>query len=91
MLSIPLQNTGKLLALCLVLVFALYHGLYLARNGVTPCKGLFKHGMVKGDGETWQPWGCMMHTYTKTYLHSSRHGIHVELCLFLKTRNRELL
>ena len=41
-MSIPLQNTGKLLALCLVLVFALYHGLYLARNGVTPCKGLFK-------------------------------------------------
>ena len=64
--SLLVQNTGKLLAICLVLVFALYHGLYLVRNGVTPCKGLFKHGMVKGDGETWQPWGCMMHTYTKT-------------------------
>ena len=48
-----MQNTGKLLAICLVLVFAIYHGLYLASNGVTPCKGLFKHGMVKGDGETW--------------------------------------
>ena len=67
-----MQNTGKLLAICLVFVFTCYHGLYLARNGVTPCKGLFKHGMVKGDGETWQPWGCMMHTYTKTWVSTQK-------------------
>ena len=60
-----MQNTGKLLGICLVFILAVYHGLYLVRNGVTPCKGLFRDGMFKGDGKAWQPWGCMMHTYTK--------------------------
>ena len=35
-----------------------------ATYGVTPCKGLLKDGMYKG--AQWQPWGCMMHRYTKT-------------------------
>ena len=35
-----------------------------ATYGVTPCKGLLKDGMYKGS--QWQPWGCMMHRYTKT-------------------------
>lgn len=56
-------NTGKLLALVLVVVFAAYHGLLHFTYGVTPCKGLLKDGMYKSD--LWQPWGCMMHRYSQ--------------------------
>lgn len=57
-------GTGKILALVLVLTFGVYHGLLHLYYGVTPCKGLYKDGMFKGD--FWQPWGCMMHKYTQT-------------------------
>jgi len=59
-------RTGKILALLLVLAFALYHGALHLYYGVTPCKGLFVDGMFKG--QLWQPWGCMMHKYTKAYV-----------------------
>ena len=47
----------------MVVAFALYHGMLHLYYGVTPCKGLYKDGMYKGD--FWQPWGCMMHKYTQ--------------------------
>ena len=57
-------GTGKCIAILLVIAFAIYHSMLHATYGVTPCKGLLKDGMYKG--AQWQPWGCMMHKYTKT-------------------------
>jgi len=57
-------TTAKFLAIILVIAFAIYHSLLHATYGVTPCKGLLKDGMYKGS--QWQPWGCMMHKYTRT-------------------------
>jgi len=57
-------NTAKILSLLLVAGFGVYHSVLHATYDVTPCKGLLKDGMYKGN--QWQPWGCMMHKYTKT-------------------------
>jgi len=57
-------NTAKILSVFLVSGFAIYHSVLHATYDVTPCKGLLKDGMYKGT--QWQPWGCMMHKYTKT-------------------------
>ena len=61
-------DTAKFIAVCLIIGFSIYHGVLHVQYGVTPCKGLLKDGVYKegGDG-LWQPWGCMMHKYTKTY------------------------
>ena len=73
-------NTAKVVALVLVVLLGgLYHGVLHLLYGVTPCKGLLKDGIYKagttafsfsGDFNEgtglWQPWGCMMHNYTKT-------------------------
>ncbi|XP_023335374.1 N-acetylneuraminate 9-O-acetyltransferase [Eurytemora carolleeae] len=57
-------TTAKALALILVGGFTVYHSVLHATYDVTPCKGLLKDGMYKGN--QWQPWGCMMHKYTRT-------------------------
>ena len=82
MLSSPrLLNIGtaKFVAVVMVLVLGGYHSVLHATYGVTPCKGLLAHGMYKVSwsrafgvimmslqGSQWQPWGCMMHKYTRT-------------------------
>jgi len=57
-------HTAKIVSLVLVTGFAVYHSVLHATYDVTPCKGLLKDGMFKGN--QWQPWGCMMHRYTRT-------------------------
>ena len=60
-------NTAKVVSIALVLWFALFHGVIHIFYGVTPCKGLLEDGMYKeGGGGLWQPWGCMMHRYSKS-------------------------
>ena len=63
-----LINTTKVVSIALVLWFALFHGIIIhIFYGVTPCKGLLEDGMYKeGGGGLWQPWGCMMHRYSKS-------------------------
>ena len=73
-------STAKFVAVMIVLMLAGYHSVLHATYGVTPCKGLLTHGMYKVNyivsvsevammslqGSQWQPWGCMMHKYTRT-------------------------
>ena len=61
-------NATKVVSIALVLWFALFHGIIIhIFYGVTPCKGLLEDGMYKeGGGGLWQPWGCMMHRYSKS-------------------------
>ena len=60
-------NTAKVVSIALVLWFALFHGVIHIFYGVTHCKGLLEDGMYKeGGGGLWQPWGCMMHRYSKS-------------------------
>lgn len=74
-------RTCKLLALCLVVAFSIYHGLLHLHYGVTPCKGLIVDGAFKGD--LWQPWGCMMHSYKKA--DAERYALHLNVALKLKS------
>ena len=40
-------GTAKCLAIIIVILLGVYHGVLHATYGVTPCKGLLKHGMYK--------------------------------------------
>jgi hypothetical protein len=57
---------AKKIALLLVIGFACYHGILHVRYGTNSCKWLLSDGRYKGDQE-WQPYGCMLHRYTKMY------------------------
>ncbi|EEZ99845.2 N-acetylneuraminate 9-O-acetyltransferase [Tribolium castaneum] len=57
-------SNAKKVALLLVIGFVCYHGILHVRYGTNSCKWLLSDGRYKGDQE-WQPYGCMLHRYTK--------------------------
>ncbi|CAG9761705.1 unnamed protein product [Ceutorhynchus assimilis] len=58
------SKNAKKVALFLVLCFACYHALLHVKYGTNSCRWLLSDGRYKGDQE-WQPYGCMLHPYTK--------------------------
>ncbi|XP_066147972.1 N-acetylneuraminate 9-O-acetyltransferase [Euwallacea fornicatus] len=61
-------KNAKKLALFMILCFACYHALlhvkYDVKYGTNSCRWLLSDGRYKGD-QQWQPYGCMLHPYTK--------------------------
>lgn len=77
------STNAKKIAILLIIGFACYHGilhlrfgmffiifslkrLILGILGTNSCKWLLSDGRYKAD-EEWQPYGCMLHLYTKMY------------------------
>ncbi|CAG9855806.1 unnamed protein product [Phyllotreta striolata] len=58
------SRNAKKIALLLVIGFACFHGILHLRFGTNSCKWLLSDGRYKAD-EEWQPYGCMLHLYTK--------------------------
>ncbi|CAH1119727.1 unnamed protein product [Phaedon cochleariae] len=58
------SKNAKKVAFLLVVGFACYHGILHFRYGSNSCKWLLSDGRYKADQE-WQPYGCMLHFYTK--------------------------
>ncbi|XP_076362337.1 N-acetylneuraminate (7)9-O-acetyltransferase isoform X2 [Tachypleus tridentatus] len=57
-------KNAKLIALIIVVGFLVYHGLIHVTYGIDSCKWLLSDGRFQGY-QVWQPYGCMMHSYTK--------------------------
>ncbi|XP_037508016.1 N-acetylneuraminate 9-O-acetyltransferase [Rhipicephalus sanguineus] len=53
----------KLVACFVVVGFVLYHGVIHLTYGIDTCKWLLSDGRFQGY-HVWQPYGCMLHTYT---------------------------
>ncbi|KAH1010703.1 hypothetical protein HUJ05_004957 [Dendroctonus ponderosae] len=71
------SKNAKKLAFFLILCFACYHALLHVKYGTNSCRWLLSDGRYKGDKE-WQPYGCMLHPYTKI----KQIAIRIELHLF---------
>ncbi|XP_012941606.2 N-acetylneuraminate 9-O-acetyltransferase [Aplysia californica] len=67
-------GNAKLVALTMVIAFVLYHGSLHFRYGNDSCKWLMSEGRFPGSN-TWQPYGCMMHKYTKTDARTCMHYV----------------
>ncbi|XP_027196338.1 N-acetylneuraminate (7)9-O-acetyltransferase [Dermatophagoides pteronyssinus] len=61
------SNNIKKVAFLLTFVLIGYHGVLHLTSGVKSCKWLLSDGSFHGFGSyrVWQPYGCMLHTYTK--------------------------
>ncbi|KAL5006102.1 hypothetical protein ScPMuIL_017260 [Solemya velum] len=57
-------ENAKLLALCMVTGFIMYHGVIHFKYGSDSCQWLLSDGRFPGYN-IWQPYGCMMHEYSK--------------------------
>ncbi|XP_053207163.1 N-acetylneuraminate 9-O-acetyltransferase-like [Panonychus citri] len=57
------QNAKKI-ATILVISLILYHSVLHIGYGINSCKWLLSDGRLQGYRE-WQPYGCMLHTYSK--------------------------
>ncbi|KAI1285807.1 N-acetylneuraminate 9-O-acetyltransferase [Halotydeus destructor] len=57
-------RTAKKLTLVIVIGFVIYHGFLHVSYGIDSCKWLLSDGRFQGD-HIWQPYGCMLHNYTK--------------------------
>ncbi|XP_050049106.1 N-acetylneuraminate (7)9-O-acetyltransferase isoform X3 [Dermacentor andersoni] len=53
----------KLVACFVVVGFVVYHGVIHLTYGIDTCKWLLSDGRFQGY-HVWQPYGCMLHTYT---------------------------
>lgn len=58
-------STAKKIALVLVLGFTGYHLMLHVSYGIDSCKWLLSDGRFQGY-HVWQPYGCMLHNYTRT-------------------------
>lgn len=56
-------NNCKLVACLVVIGFVVYHGVIHLTYGIDTCKWLLSDGRFQGY-HVWQPYGCMLHTYT---------------------------
>ncbi|XP_048756375.2 N-acetylneuraminate 9-O-acetyltransferase-like isoform X1 [Ostrea edulis] len=68
-------ENAKILAFCLVCGFVMYHGVLHLKYGNDSCKWLLSDGRFPGYN-TWQPYGCMMHKYTKVHARRCMHYIY---------------
>ena len=59
------MRNAKFIAIFLVTLCVLYHGSLNSFYGRNSCNRLLGEGHLLGDNE-WQPYGCMIHKYTKT-------------------------
>ena len=57
-------KNAKILALVLIVLFVLYHGSLNSLYGRSSCNRLLGEGHLKSDNQ-WQPFGCMLHKYSK--------------------------
>ncbi|KAK3593520.1 hypothetical protein CHS0354_037045 [Potamilus streckersoni] len=57
-------ENAKILAFVMVVGFLMYHSVIHLKYGNDSCKWLLSDGRFPGYG-VWQPYGCMMHKYTK--------------------------
>ncbi|XP_025108057.1 N-acetylneuraminate 9-O-acetyltransferase-like isoform X2 [Pomacea canaliculata] len=70
---INIEN-AKLVALVIVLGFVGYHGVLHLKYGNDSCRWLLSDGRFPGYN-TWQPYGCMMHKYTRSDARMCMHYI----------------
>lgn len=61
------SNSIKNIAFFLTFFLVCYHGILHLTSGVKSCKWLLSDGNFHGFGSyrVWQPYGCMLHTYSK--------------------------
>jgi len=57
------SKNAKIVAVFLVIGFVIYHGIIHMAYGIDSCKWLLSDGRLQGY-LVWQPYGCMMHTYS---------------------------
>ncbi|KFM77879.1 CAS1 domain-containing protein 1, partial [Stegodyphus mimosarum] len=57
------SRNAKICAVFVVLGFIGYHGILHLTSGIDSCKWLLSDGRFQGFS-IWQPYGCMMHSYT---------------------------
>ncbi|GFS21716.1 CAS1 domain-containing protein 1 [Elysia marginata] len=67
-------NNAKLVAFAMVIIFIGYHSTLHFKYGNDSCKRLMTDGRFPGR-EQWQPYGCMMHKYTKADARMCMHYI----------------
>ncbi|CAH1788983.1 unnamed protein product [Owenia fusiformis] len=70
---INIEN-AKIGAFFLIIGFTIYHGSINIRYGSDSCKWLLSDGRFQGYN-AWQPYGCMMHKYTKSNSRDCMHYI----------------
>ena len=58
-------RNAKKVATCLVIGFIVYHGILHVSYHIDSCKWLLTDGKFQGY-HVWQPYGCMLHNYSKT-------------------------
>ncbi|GFN99747.1 cas1 domain-containing protein 1 [Plakobranchus ocellatus] len=67
-------NNAKIVALAMVIFFICYHSTLHFKYGNDSCKRLMSDGRFPGR-ERWQPYGCMIHKYTKADARMCMHYI----------------
>ncbi|XP_071148992.1 N-acetylneuraminate (7)9-O-acetyltransferase-like isoform X2 [Mytilus edulis] len=67
-------ENAKIIALFMVTGFLMYHGVIHLKYSNDTCKWLLSDGRFPGYN-TWQPYGCMMHKYTKSDARMCMHYI----------------
>ncbi|BFZ21935.1 hypothetical protein BsWGS_24974 [Bradybaena similaris] len=67
-------NNAKLVALAMVVAFVMYHEILHFKYGNDSCKWLMSEGRFPGR-DTWQPYGCMMHKYTRADAKTCMHYV----------------
>ncbi|XP_064646381.1 N-acetylneuraminate 9-O-acetyltransferase-like isoform X2 [Lineus longissimus] len=87
-------NTAKYIAICMVLTFVIYHGALRYKYGNDSCKWLMGDGRFQGHN-VWQPYGCMMHHYSRIDARNCMHyisywGGHNHIVFMGDSRIREL-
>ncbi|XP_059174219.1 N-acetylneuraminate 9-O-acetyltransferase-like isoform X2 [Physella acuta] len=87
-------NNAKLVALAMVFAFILYHSTLHFKYGNDSCKWLMSEGRFPGS-DSWQPYGCMMHKYSKADARTCMHyvsywGGHNHIAFIGDSRIRQL-
>ncbi|KAG0728496.1 N-acetylneuraminate 9-O-acetyltransferase [Chionoecetes opilio] len=67
------SKIAKIIATGVVIVFITYHGFLHAVDGGDSCQRLLSDGRFQG-ALVWQPYGCMLHTYSNTLVCGLRPG-----------------
>ncbi|XP_074654898.1 N-acetylneuraminate (7)9-O-acetyltransferase-like isoform X2 [Tubulanus polymorphus] len=67
-------ENAKVVAFSMVVTFVLYHGLIHLKYGSDSCQWLLSDGRFQGYN-AWQPYGCMMHRYSKSDSRNCMHYI----------------
>ena len=62
-------DKGKIIATFLAVGFILHHGVMRWRFGADSCDWLLTKGRFQGR-TVWQPYGCMMHDYSRQEAHT---------------------